>query len=71
MGIFNEQAASTSSTTSSGERGLPGPVGPEGRPGIGFKLDGNGNYDMENKKLTNVRNGDEEKDVMVKTQIEG
>jgi len=62
MGIFNEQTASTS--TSSGLRGPPG------RPGEGFKLDANGNYDIQNKKLTNVRNGDEEKDVMVKTQIE-
>ena len=40
MGIFNEQASSTS-TTSSGLRGLQG---------IGFKLNSDGNYDMENKK---------------------
>ena len=51
--------------------GLPGPEGPIGPKGNGFKLDANGNYDMENKKLTNVRNGDADKDVMVKLQIEG
>ena len=65
MGIFNEQTASTS--TSSSTRGLPGPPGPKGD---GINLDADGNYDMQNKKITNVRNGDEEKDVMVKTQIE-
>ena len=51
--------------------GLPGPEGPIGPKGNGFKLDANGNYDMENKKLTNVRNGDADKDVMGKLQIEG
>ena len=61
MGIFNEQASSTS-TTSSGLRGLQG---------IGFKLNSDGNYDMENKKLVNVKNGDNENDVMNKRQIEG
>ena len=29
------------------------------------------NYDMQNRKLTTVRNGDAENDVMVKRQIEG
>ena len=61
MGIFNEQPSSTS-TTSSGLRGLQG---------IGFKLNSDGNYDMENKKLVNVKNGDNENDVMNKRQIEG
>ena len=37
-------------------------------PGIGFTLTQDGNYDLENKKLTNVRNGDDNNDVMVKTQ---
>ncbi|MCV6577190.1 MAG: hypothetical protein OIF58_15810, partial [Cohaesibacter sp.] len=40
-------------------------------PGIGFKVDAYGNYDIENKKLTNVQNGDMDHDVMVKSQIEG
>ena len=29
-----------------------GVVGPRGRPGIGFKLTSDGNYDLENKKMT-------------------
>jgi len=76
MGIFNEQAASTS-TTSSGVQGPPGPPGEKGekgdkgQQGVGFNLDANGNYNIENKKLTNVRNGDADKDVIVKLQIEG
>ena len=37
----------------------------------GFKLTPDNNYDMENRKLTNVQNGDSENDVMVKRQIEG
>ena len=65
MGIFNEHGSTSSDTILSGVQGPPGPQG------IGFKLDANGNYDMENKKLTNVRNGDADKDVMVKLQIEG
>ena len=38
---------------------------------VGFKLTPDNNYDMQNRKLTNVRNGDAENDVMVKRQIEG
>ena len=69
MGIFNEHSSSSSNTmSSSGIHGSPGPRGP---PGIGFKVDANGNYDIENKKLTNVQNGDADNDVMVKSQIEG
>ena len=49
----------------------PGQIGPRGLPGIGFKVDAYGNYDIENKKLTNVQNGDADNDVMVKSQIEG
>ena len=48
-----------------------GRIGPRGLPGIGFKVDAHGNYDIENKKLTNVQNGDMDNDVMVKSQIEG
>ena len=46
-------------------------IGQRGLPGVGFKLDADGNYDIENKKLTNVQNGDMDHDVMVKSQIEG
>ena len=46
-------------------------IGPRGLPGNGFIVDSYGNYDIENKKLTNVKNGDMDHDVMVKSQIEG
>ena len=46
-------------------------IGQRGLPGVGFKLDADGNYDIENKKLTNVKKGDDDDDVMVKSQIEG
>ena len=45
-------------------------VGQRGLPGIGYKLTSDGDYDIQNKKLTNVKNGDENKDVMNKSQIE-
>ena len=64
MGLFNEHS-STTKTDSSSTQGIPGPQG------IGYKLDQNGNFDIENKKLTNVKNGDMDKDVMIKSQIEG
>ena len=48
-----------------------GQIGQRGLPGVGFKLDSNGDFDIENRKLTNVQNGDKDHDVMVKSQIEG
>ena len=63
MGIFNN--IDKYSTGGISTAGLPGP------PGLGFALTEDGNYDMENKKLVNVKNGDGEHDVMVKSQIEG
>ena len=60
MGIFNEQPSSTS-TTSSGSRGLQG---------IGFKLNSDGNYDMENKKLVNVKQGTNNNDVVIKSYLD-
>ena len=65
MGIFNEHSSTSSDTILSGVQGPPGPQG------IGFKLDSENNYDLNNKKLTNVQNGDADHDVMVKSQIEG
>ena len=47
-----------------------GQIGPRGLSGIEFKVDAHGNYDIENKKLTRVKNGDADNDVMVKSQIE-
>ena len=34
-----------------------GKIGLRGLPGIGFKLDANNDYDMQNKKLVNVKQG--------------
>ena len=45
--------------------------GQRGLPGIGYKLTSDGDYDIQNKKLTNVKLGDADNDVMVKNQIEG
>ena len=64
MGLFNEHSSATKTDSSSTQ-------GPSGPQGIGYKLDANGNFDIENKKLTNVQNGDMERDVMTKSQIEG
>ena len=47
-----------------GPRGLPGPKGD------GFKLNSNGNYDMENKKLVNVKQGTNNDDVVTKSQLD-
>ena len=65
MGIFNENSTS-SDTISSGVQGQQGPPGPQG---IGFKLDSNNNYDMQNKKLINVKPGTDNHDVVTKNQI--
>ena len=63
MGLFNEHSSTTKTDSSIYQ--IPGPQG------IGYKLDANGNFDIENKKLTNVKNGDMDRDVMTKSQIEG
>ena len=68
MGIFNEQAASTSDTTSSS--GVQGPPVLQGPPGIGFNLDANINFNLENKKLVNVGSGTDANDVVTKAQIQ-
>ena len=62
MGLFNEYSSTTKTDSSISQ--IPGPQG------IGFKLDDNGNFDIENKKLTNVKNGDKNNDVMNNSQIE-
>ena len=50
-----------SATNATGQRGLPG---------IGFALDGNNNYDIQNKKLVNVREGVDPTDAVTKSQIQ-
>ena len=64
MGIFNEHSSSTSEITSS--YGVQGPPGPQGPPGIGFNLDANNNFNLENKKLINVKPGTDNNDVVIK-----
>ena len=61
MKMFSEHSSGNTYT-----KGLPGLRGP---PGIGYKLTPNGNYDMENKKLTNLKQGTEDDDCLTKKQI--
>ena len=41
-----------------------------GLPGIGFKLTVTGDYDMQNKKLTNVKSGTDSNDAVNKNQLD-
>ena len=61
MGIFNE--IETTHTSGSGKRGKQGPQG------IGFKLT-SGDYDIQNEKLTNVEQGTDPNDAVIKSQIQ-
>ena len=45
--------------------------GLRGLPGIGFKLDDNNDYDIQNKKLVNVKQGTNSNDVVTKSQLDG
>ena len=59
MGIFNEIGSSSDvSVTTTGERGRAGPAG------VGYKLDSDNNFDLENKKLTNLKSGTDPNDVI-------
>ena len=44
--------------------------GPAGRDGIAFKFTDNGNYDIENKKLTKVAEGTDNSDAITKHQLD-
>ena len=68
MGIFNEHSSSSdTAVTTTGERG---PVGQAGPAGVGYKLDLNGNYDIQLKKLVNVKPGTNNNDVVTKSQLD-
>ena len=41
-----------------------------GLPGVGFKLMDTGDYDMQNKKLTNVKSGTDSNDAVNKSQLD-
>ena len=47
-----------------------GQIGLRGLPGIGFKLDANNDYDMQNKKLVNVKQGTNNNDVVTKQYLD-
>ena len=47
-----------------------GKIGSRGLPGIGFKLDANNDYDMQNKRLVNVKQGTNNNDVVTKQYLD-
>ena len=69
MGIFNQQP-NHNQAYSKGKRGITGPQGPPGPPGTGFILTSDGNYDMTNKKLTNMAKETTSSDAITKNQLD-
>ena len=61
MGFWNGQNTSGGSV---------GGKGPRGATGAGFKLTSDGNYDLENKKLTNVADAAKQDDAVIKSQLD-
>ena len=61
MGLFNEYSSPSNSAANTGT---------VGRPGIGFKLTDTGDYDMQNKKLVNVKSGMDSNDAANKSQLD-
>ena len=55
------QNGASTLTNSMGQRGLPG---------IGFKLDVNNDYDIQNKKMVNVKKGTNNDDAVTKSQLD-
>ena len=56
-----------------GDQGVPGPTGPKGATGAsgtGFNLTSDGNYDISNKKLTNMAKGTASNDAVTKNQLD-
>ena len=64
MGIFNDETTSTSGSGSIGQQG------PQGPPGVGFILTDNGDYNLQNKKMVNVKQGTDPNDAVTKSQIQ-
>ena len=64
---YNNGVPRTNSRNSISLRGLRGL---RGLPGIGFKLDVNNDYDIQNKKLVNVKEGTNNDDVVTKSQLD-
>ena len=53
-----------------GPRGPTGPTGPAGASGTGLNLTSDGNYNMSNKKLTNMAKGTASNDAVIKNQLD-
>ena len=70
MGIFNDNIHNPHSTPNVAGRGERGEKGERGPAGIGFKLNVNSNYDIDNKKLTNVAEGTDNSDAITKHQLD-
>ena len=64
MSFYNGVLNFNESSSGKGERGE------RGFPGVGFKLDENGNYDIQNKKLVNVKQGTNPNDAVTNSQIQ-
>ena len=63
MGIFNDNIHNPHTTNVVGG-GVRGP------PGVGFKLTADGNYDIDNKQLKNIKDGTDNNDAVNKNQME-
>ena len=59
MGIFNTHSC-----------GQPFAKGAQGAPGVGFSLTADGNYDVLNKKLTNLADGTNPSDAVTRKQLD-
>ena len=72
MGFYDgvEKLGKVGTPDVAGPQGVRGAQGATGPQGVGFKLDGNGNYDIQNKKLSNVGRGTGPNDVVTKSQIQ-
>ena len=53
-----------------GPRGPTGPTGPAGASGTGLNHTSDGNYNMSNKKLTNMAKGTASNDAVIKNQLD-
>ena len=67
MGIFNDNHRNPHTSNTRGQTGLPGKQGPLG---VGYKLTADGNYDIDNKQLKNIKDGTDNNDAVNKNQME-
>ena len=71
MGIFNDNIHNPHTFGSTpGPVGPPGPPGPKGPPGPGFKFTRDGNFNVEEKRLTNVGAPTEDDDTTTKKYVD-